>query len=304
MYSKFSVIKAAASLFAIFVGALYFYSAWQIRASNPVGFYLLILLGLGGGTAAFYYFTGKSRRRQEILRRPFPKIWRQILEGMVTYYRKLDPDDKERFEQEVQLFLSEKRISGINTEINDRIRVLVAAGAIIPIFGFPGWDYPNLEEVLIYPGAFDEDYRQSGRGRDILGMVGEEELNRIMILAKPAILEGFHHRHDGIHTALHEFVHLFDAADGAYDGVPPMLDQRYIQPWRELMHREMTRIREGRSGLDPYAATGEEEFFAVAGEYFFENPKFLKREHPELYQMLVRIFRQDTWQLFSRKHPE
>ncbi len=301
MPSTFSVIKIAAYIFALFVAVLYFYSAWQIHSSNPVGFYLLLLLGLGGGIVAFHYFTGKSRRRQRVLRRPFPKVWRRILIANVEFYRKLDPDERKRFEQEVQIFLDEKRLSGINTEINDRIRVLVAASAVIPIFGFPGWEYPNLEEVLIYPGSFDDDFRQSGRGRDILGMVGEGEMNRMMILSKPAILEGFHYRRDGIHTALHEFVHLFDAADGAYDGVPPTIDQRDIEPWRELMHREMERIREGRSALDPYAATGEEEFFAVAGEYFFENPEFLHREHAELYQMLVRIFRQDTLQLFFRK---
>ncbi|WP_340850760.1 zinc-dependent peptidase [Polaribacter vadi] len=31
-------------------------------------------------------------------------------------------------------------------------------------------------------------------------------------------------------------------------------------------------------------------FLAVAGEYFFERPKLLKRKHPALYEMLKSCF--------------
>jgi len=37
----------------------------------------------------------------------------------------------------------------------------------------------------------------------------------------------------------------------------------------------------------------EAEFFAVISEYFFERPDLLAEKHPELYGMLVRMFRQD-----------
>ncbi|WP_262503045.1 zinc-dependent peptidase [Polaribacter glomeratus] len=32
------------------------------------------------------------------------------------------------------------------------------------------------------------------------------------------------------------------------------------------------------------------EFLAVAGEYFFERPKLIKKKHPELYRMLETCF--------------
>ena len=53
----------------------------------------------------------------------------------------------------------EVRITGIRTDVDDLCRLLVAASAVIPIFGFPDWEYARLGEVLIYPSAFGNGYR-------------------------------------------------------------------------------------------------------------------------------------------------
>jgi len=38
--------------------------------------------------------------------------------------------------------------------------------------------------------------------------------------------------------------------------------------------------------------TNPGEFFAVASEYFFENPTKFQKNHPELYTALSKIFEQ------------
>jgi len=45
--------------------------------------------------------------------------------------------------------------------------------------------------------------------------------------------------------------------------------------------------------IDIYGAQNPTEFFAVATEAFFETPRALKSNHPELYEALMRYFRQD-----------
>lgn len=45
--------------------------------------------------------------------------------------------------------------------------------------------------------------------------------------------------------------------------------------------------------LDPYAATNPAEFFAVATEAFFEQPRAMQQHHPELYDELKRFYQQD-----------
>ena len=69
--------------------------------------------------------------------------------------------------------------------------MLVAASAIIPIFGFEEWEYDNLGEVLIYPDTFSEDFETEGEGRRVLGMVGTGVMRRVMILSKKSIVGWF-----------------------------------------------------------------------------------------------------------------
>jgi Mlc titration factor MtfA (ptsG expression regulator) len=45
--------------------------------------------------------------------------------------------------------------------------------------------------------------------------------------------------------------------------------------------------------LDPYGAQAEEEYFAVASEAFFVHPQAMQGEHPDLYRMFARFYRQD-----------
>jgi len=292
--SRSSFWKVLALGLGLLILALLLWAAARLyQNGNAAGMAVLLLMGLGVLFGLYRYLTAKNRRRKAILRQPFPEAWRGILAEEVPFYRHLEETDQLRFEREVQLFLGEKRISGVRTRVDDKLRVLVAASAVIPVFGFPGWEYPGLEEVLIYPGAFTRDFAQTGEGRDVLGMVGEGAMSRVMILSKPAVLSGFRLHNDGHHTALHEFVHLVDAADGAYDGVPILQDKAYAQPWLDLIHEEMERIKHNDSRLRAYGATNKAEFFAVASEYFFEKPALLKKHHPELYECLSTLFNQD-----------
>lgn len=247
------------------------------------------------GVGLYRFLTRQIRQRGIIRQTPFPVVWKRILEQEVPFYRNLSYEDQNRFREEVHIFLHEKRITGINTSVDDTVRVLVAASAIIPIFGFPGWEWEHIREILIYPTSFGEEYQMgSAKEHTISGMVGSGAMTRMMILSKPDLLQGFQRHSDRHNVGIHEFVHLLDKSDGAVDGVPEVaLPGRAIRPWLHLVQSEMEKIRHGHSDINPYGLTNEAEFFAVASEYFFENPERMKQKHPELYMMLERIFRQD-----------
>jgi Mlc titration factor MtfA (ptsG expression regulator) len=79
--------------------------------------------------------------------------------------------------------------------------------------------------------------------------------------------------------------------DGTIDGVPEiLLERKYVPHWQQLLQFTMDNIRRGESDIDPYAATSPVECFAVISEYFFENPDLFRSMHPELNEMLQRIF--------------
>lgn len=238
--------------------------------------------------------TRKVRRRRRILAEPFPAEWEAVLQRDVVFFRALAPEEQARFRREVHVFLGEKRVTGIGLKLDATTRVLVAASAVIPIFGFPEWEWDQIREVLVYPGRFDQDFAiGAGQPRHTLGMVGTGALNRMMILSKPDLLAGFRNPGDKRNVGLHEFAHLVDKSDGTIDGLPAMgLDRAAIGPWIELVRRKMQEMRDGDSDIDPYGLTNEAEFFAVTTEYFFERPGVMERKHPELYAMLSRVFHQ------------
>jgi len=258
---------------------------------------IIIRIAVAFLVALFLYrfLTRKGRRRAALRKQPFPATWEVILQREVPFFRALDESEQNRFREEIRIFLNEKRITGIKTTVDDTVRVLVAASAIIPIFGFPGWEWEQISEVLLYPTTFNEQYEIGRVGdRDVLGMVGRGAMNRMMILSKPELLQGFRAAQDRKNVGIHEFAHLLDKSDGAVDGVPSVgLPWSVVTPWLKLVHQEMENIRAGHSDINPYGLKNEADFFAIASEYFFENPDKMKRKHPELYAMLERVFHQD-----------
>lgn len=294
------VFRVLAILFSLLILGLYAFGISGLYDSDPFRFWLLAALGVLVPVFFLLRYWLRLRRRRQWLAKPFPEAYRSILQKQVDFYRLLSPADRKRFEKAVQTFLVDVDITGIDTEVDDRVRVLTAASAVIPIFGFPDWRYRNLREVLIYPGAFNsQNYAQEGPDRNALGMVGTGAMSGKVILSLPALLNGFHREGDGKNTGIHEFVHLLDASDGSFDGVPGLLDKKYVLPWLGMMHREMKRIRRGKSRLRNYGASNKVEFFAVASEYFFERPDELRIHHPKLYHLLKKIFRQDLRRQFS-----
>lgn len=216
-----------------------------------------------------------------------------ILIEKVSFYNSLSLDDKTKFKTKIIEFLNDVKITGIEVAVDDTDRILVAASAIIPIFGFPDWKYKNISEVLLYPNSFNENFETKGKDRRILGMVGEGGMNGTMILSKPALINGFLNETDKRNTAIHEFVHLIDKTDGEIDGIPEqLLGKQYTIPWVNLMAEKITEINQNQSDINPYGATNKAEFFAVVSEYFFERPQLLQKKHPALYELLEQIFKQ------------
>jgi Mlc titration factor MtfA (ptsG expression regulator) len=265
--------------------------------ARPAGLPVWITAPAAALAAAWIHrlWSRRLRRRAVIRGQPFPPEWEAVLQRDVVFFRALPPEDQRRFRKELQVFIAEKRITGIDVEIDPTVEVLAAASAIIPIFGFPEWEWDQISEVLIYPARFDQDFQFGDRrGHNTLGMVGTGPLNRVMILSKPDLLAGFRNPRDKRNVGIHEFAHLVDKSDGRIDGLPGVgLGRSAIGPWIDLVRRKMAEIERGDSDIDPYALTNEAEFFAVATEYFFERPGVMQRKHPELYATLARVFGQD-----------
>lgn len=249
-----------------------------------------ILIGFIVFALVAYFFLKSNKAKTASLNAGY----RSILAQHIQFYQQLDEGGKQIFEQKINTFLNGITIEGVGTIVDDTDRVMIASSAVIPIFGFKDWEYRNLTNVILYPDTFDSEFQFEGENRSILGMVGTGYMNGQMILSRAALTKGFSRWAGKENTAIHEFVHLLDKSDGATNGVPEyLLAHEYVLPWLKMIHQEIRKIEEGESDINPYAITNEAEFFAVVAEYFFQKPDELKLRHPELYEMLSTIFKQD-----------
>ena len=248
---------------------------------------IFFLTGLVIILVIIYYAIKKKKPLQQ----PDAEIEKKILQEHVLFYQRLNQEDKTEFENRIQNFLKKVRITGIETTIEDIDKVFVAAGALIPVFAFKGWEYRNIHEVLIYPGSFNKDFHTKGKERDVLGMVGDGTMQDKMLLSQQSLRNDFLNSNSKSNAVIHEFVHLVDKEDGYTDGCPEnLLPHKYALPWLKRIHQEINLIQEGKSDINTYGATNEAEFLAVAAEYFFEQPQLMQRKHPDLYILLEQIF--------------
>lgn len=271
---KFGIfIGFAVALFGLLIGIVS-HSIEVIFAGCAAGFVIFIVMG------------EKARSRARILRKEFPGEWKEILRDYVNFYNQLDDERKKEFEQGVQIFLEEVKFHAVGgAELNDEIKVLTAATAVMLVFNRREWDLPRVKNVVIRPGTFkvphdeDEDDDAAGLHFDNTIVISQEDFYR-----------SFQRGEDGYNVIVHELAHAIDSETGAVDGIPSFLNPNLVKPWSDLIRHELEKNRKGGGILDRYAGTNEAELFAVAVETFVEKPEYLKKNHPELYRYLEDYF--------------
>lgn len=233
-------------------------------------------------------FVFQPRKREGFI---LPENYEEILMDYVLFYSRLDEQGKKLFEDKLHRFLSAVKVTGANAEVEDLDLILIGAAAVIPVYYLPDWEYVHLREVLVYPGNFNAEFEQHGQERTISGMVGTGAMQSVMILSKWDLRQGFINSSSTNNTAIHEFIHLIDKMDGNLDGVPEiLLERKHVARWNQLIQTTMEEIRSGQSDINPYGATSPVECFAVISEYFFEQPEQFSSRHPELNELLRKIF--------------
>jgi Mlc titration factor MtfA (ptsG expression regulator) len=265
---------------------------------------LAIVLGLAALVVGLIAGTPRWRawRRERWAARPFPPEWRAVLRRRVPLYRRLPAHLQQQVRRHVQVFLAEKPFIGCaGLEVTDEMRVTIAAQAALLRLNRGGPLFPELRQVLVYPGAFLVDRVHAGPGgvlRDERrALSGESWSQGQVILSWADVLEGARIVDDGHNVVLHEFAHQLDQESGTANGAPRVGTRAAQARWARTMNDEFDalqariRAREWAVDVPPelisdYGATNPAEFFAVVTELYFEQPAALAARHPALFAVL------------------
>jgi Mlc titration factor MtfA (ptsG expression regulator) len=130
-------------------------------------------------------------------------------------------------------------------------------------------------------------------------LVGEASIDTGQVMLAWADVRDAHELAEwGFNVVIHEFAHVLDALNGEIDGIPGPMPLAAQQQWADVLDAEYEafceRVDRGvETLLDPYAAEGPDEFFAVSSEAFFVAPQAMKKEQPAIYRLLSGYFQQD-----------
>lgn len=210
------------------------------------------------------------------------------LSHALGYYNQLDHRLQTRFRDRVRAVVEDKEFIGRGIEVTGSMRHMIAASIVQLTFGLPAVTLAHFSRIIVYP----DRYRSRISKQDHVGEVNPGL--RTIVISWKRFCEDNHIADDARNLGLHEMAHALWFEHRAGENGYVRLDKRLMARWRELAQVEATRIHDDRSSLfREYAGTNQEEFFAVAVEYFFEQPLAFRDALPDLYALLCGLLKQD-----------
>ena len=247
-----------------------------------------------------------KKRRNHLKHRPFPSLWRAIIENNLPIYLRLSPEERRRLQGHIQVFLAEKQFIGCGgLQITEEMRLIVAAVACLLLLNERDQYFPKLRSILIYPSAYLVNETTSVGSYVVeerrVARLGESWTNDQLVLSWEQVKQDTGNWRDGHNVILHEFAHQLDQEDGKAEGVPILPRTLDYAIWAKVMTEAYQQLcndveRDVKTVMDSYGATNPAEFFAVATETFFEKPHQLLNQHPALYEQLQRYYQLDPLQ--------
>lgn len=250
----------------------------------------------------------KKSRRKRILNQQWPEAWSLHLNRNVRLTWEMTADELLQLQKRIKIFVAETRFEGCDgLEITEEMQVTVAAQACLMILGVEEFYFDNVKTVLMFPASFDRK-TNDGVSHGTQSRLGEAWQGGPIVLSWRDTLSGGRNEDDGRNLVIHEFAHALDGLDGEMGGQIVFEDPALMQQWRDTVEKEFALLvaakeNRRRTLLDHYGATNRAEFFAVACESFFEEPKQFKSEHTHLFSLLETYFRTDPERWQKKRRP-
>lgn len=241
-----------------------------------------------------YLYFKRSVNYQVYTHQPLATQYKNILAKYCAYYNVLTYSDKKEFERRLKRFMYSKQfIPRSIPAVTNEMRVLISATAVQLTFGLREIYLANFDKILIYADQYYSHINQ----RYHLGEVNPRA--GIIVLSWRSFVEGYGDLTDSFNLGIHEMAHAIHFENKIKNEEVDFLDRQALAQLDIIAEREMPQIKNGGHFLRPYAATNEYEFFAVALEYFFEQPLQMKQVLPDLYDVLRNLLNQDPLNLYN-----
>lgn len=176
------------------------------------------------------------------------------------------------------------------------MKAIIASAASQLVLFLPNTSLTFFERIIVYPDFYNSK---------ITHKLHKGEVNpglKTIVFSWRGVAEGLNRPDDGLNLLLHEFAHALWLEHKLIGHEYQVISPRWVAEFENYAHQEMPRLqKDSEHFFRKYAFENMHEFFAVAVENFFERSVRFKAAQPELYGILVRIFKQDPTHFYASR---
>jgi len=220
------------------------------------------------------------------IKKRLSKQQKYFLENHVSFYMKLSNRGQSYFEHRLVMFMRNYDfIERENFEITPEVKILIGSSYVKLTFGMRRYLSEVFEKIVVYPSVFYSVITKNYHKGEY------NPFFKMIVFSWEDFLLGNLITNDNINLGIHEFAHALTFHGQKSNDVSASIFSRGYRGLDDfLAHENNFEIIKKSNYFRSYAFTNKIEFLAVIAEHFFESPKELKREFPELYSKLEIMF--------------
>ncbi len=179
-------------------------------------------------------------------------------------------------------------------QLTRAMKALIACAAAQLLLFLPSRGLTYYKRIIVYPDYYNSMItHRKHKGEVNPGL-------KVIVFSWRGIVEGLQHESDGINLLLHEFAHALWLEQKIMAQHYQVLESTWVARFEQYAQTQIANITSHEDHFfRKYAFENVEEFFAVSVENFFERPDKFQQAQPELYHILVALFKQDPTKLYA-----
>lgn len=222
--------------------------------------------------------------------RPISGTERHFISNFLVPFTSFNSLQKKVFLKRFAWFKSKKPFVFYgDVENKEEIKAYVAASAILVTMGLRNFRFErSISRVIVYPSKY---YSKIARQHHI----GEYNPNlKVLVFSAEDLKEGFRIPNDNRNLGIHEIAHAIMFENSKKSSWEAMRFKVGLLALRLIFESSgFQEELQNTTYFRQYALTNFHEFFAVLVECFFETPKELEHNFPELLHYLRRMLNYD-----------
>ena len=185
----------------------------------------------------------------------------------------------------------------VGVEKKEEMPVLISAVSAQLTLGLDSFSLDYFRDIYV----LKHDYHYGYYSLPFMGHVDSSGI----YLSWDNFLQGIHRAADNSNVGLHEMAHALAYVNFITKTEQDKHFSTEFRNYSEVARPIFMEMQKGRKTLlGEYAATNYHEFWAVSVEMFFENPFRFKYELPDLYAAMVKLLKQDPYELIVNRRAD